>query len=166
MKHPKIIPISIGLIATTLLLVVAFNFPQKTETVDCAPLKKKFDEYFIESTRIIDDPIGLCYGITMGTDFSSLTPKWAVGELTAVKKESGYSSEFLEFSSILEFRGLEKTLTMPISYTKKKRGYYEVGHHYKIDMNNICRFLFMPLDSRYPSPIASTFVQPEKVSCK
>ena len=101
-----------------------------------------------------ENPESLCHGLYVGSNFSELTPKWAVGELIAIR------------GSRLTFEGILQDVTIQMGLTDAEVAQYKVGKNYKIDMNNICRNFFMMADSRYPSPISATFVKPEEINCK
>lgn len=165
-KNNLVAPIIVIILAVSLGLyfrnqdntLTEYEAISKTEAADCTPLKKKFDEYIEKIDKpILDDPTALCYGMNMGINFETLAPKWAIGKLISIKKE---------FQHTLEFKGFEKTGLMPIPLTENEVIRFKIGQNYKIDMQNICRHFFMLADSRYVSPIAETFVKPEKISCK
>ncbi|MBT3463964.1 hypothetical protein HN827_09450 [archaeon] len=125
---------------------------------DCDLLKQDFDEYVMRSKLpIFENSDSLCYGLNMGSDFENLTPKWAVGKLINI----------IDDGNFFTFKGNVITTNIAISsYIKSDDDDdYEIGEFYKIDMNNICRHFFMMVDSRYPSSISSTFVEPKEVNC-
>ena len=138
------------------LLMLSFAGCLGVETVDnCMVLRADFDDYVERSELpIIENSSSLCHGMDMSVDFSELEPRWAVGKLTSIDLED----------NSLVFDGVNRTMEVwwPTSIQEDN---YEIGSYYKIDMNNVCRSFFMLVDSRYPSPISSTFVKPEKISC-
>jgi len=117
--------------------------------------RQSFDKYIEDSELPIFENGSLCYGLNMSSDFSKLPPKWAVGKLINVRKENDYW---------LTFEGINKSGTIKIPLTDIEAIQYKEGKYYKIDMNNICRYNFMMLDSRYPSSIIPTFVNPEEIN--
>ncbi len=142
--------------AILILLVFSFAGCLDVETVEnCPDLRSDFDDYVLRSRLpIFENTDSLCHGMNMGTDFSELEPRWAVGKLTGIDARS----------NALVFEGENKSAQI-WSPTPISEWDYEVGAYYRIDMNNICRSFFMMADSRYPSPITATFVKPEKVNC-
>ncbi len=128
------------------------------DRVDCDSMMRDFDYYAARSTLPISDPDSLCHGMYLGygSDFSDLEPKWAVGKLAEVTGDFGYS---------LVLEGLESEVTMSMPFDGEQMPGLAVGRYYRVDMNNICRHFFMMVDSRYPSPVAGTFVKPEMVRC-
>ena len=64
----------------------------------------------------------------------------------------------------LLLKGVNKSGTIKIPLTDQEAIQYTEGKYYKIDMNNICRYHFMMVDSRYPSSIIPTFVKPEELT--
>lgn len=137
-----------------ILITTEVNTPPEEETKNCTPLQKSFDDA-VERSRlsIPDNPDSLCFGLNMSSDFSSLPPKWGVGELIAKDDNS------------LTFKGLSQQNMFPLLQGQKGGQQYTIGKNYKIDMNNICRNFFMLADSRAPSPIVETFVEPEEINC-
>lgn len=117
--------------------------------------RQSFDEYIKNSELPISENKSLCYGLNMSSDFSRLPPKWARGKLINIRKENDYW---------LTFEGVNKSGTIKIPLTDVEAIQYKEGKYYKIDMNNICRYNFMMLDSRYPSSIIQTFVKPEELT--
>jgi hypothetical protein len=121
---------------------------------EAEPNPTHFDLYAQKSRLpILENAQSLCHGIYLSSNFSQLSPKWAVGKLTAMDEHS------------LTFQGNERNATIFIRDTNIQSDNYHVGSCYKIDMMNICRGFMMMVDSRYPSPVSQTFVMPEKVSC-
>jgi len=141
-----------------ILTLLAFSFAGclDVETVDnCKDLRSNFDDHVLRSRLpIFENPDSLCHGMNMGTDFSGLEPRWAVGKLIEVDSKSN--------ALVFEGANLTSQMFWPASINEWD---YEVGSYYKVDMNNICRSFFMMADSRYPSPISATFVKPKKVNC-
>jgi hypothetical protein len=122
--------------------------------VDCSILKESFDTYVEKSyLPFFNNSDSLCYGLYVSSNFSELTPKWAVGELLVIRE------------SKFTFEGISRNATIPMELTNIEASQYKIGRDYKIDMNNICRNFFRMADSRYSSPISSTFVKPEEVEC-
>lgn len=117
-------------------------------------LNQNFDKYIENSELPIFENGSLCYGLNMSSDFSGLPPKWAIGKLINVRKENDYW---------LTFEGINKSGTIKMPLTDVESVQYKEGKYYKIDMNNICRYNFMMMDSRYPSSILPTFVKPEEL---
>jgi len=122
--------------------------------VDCTDLLQKFDDYASASYLPFTDNLSLCYGMNMASDFANLPPKWAVGELLAIRGQR------------LTFEGSMKDATIPIGVGENRAAGYEIGKFYKVDMNNYCRYFFLLADNRYPSEIAKTFVKPKEINCK
>ena len=154
----KSLTIIICLIAVVVLFA-GYTFMHTTQKipqeVDCTALKESFDNYIERRyLPIIENPESLCHGLYVGTDFSKLTPKWAVGELLA-KRGTRFT-----------FEGILQDATISMGLTDVEAAQYKVGKNYKIDMNNICRDFFMMADSHYPSRISTTFVKPEEINCK
>jgi hypothetical protein len=155
MKFEKILTLLVLLLLIILIARITIN--QNIET-DCTIPLQDFDNYIEKSNlSIIENRDALCYGLNMGSDFSEIDTKWAIGKLVNVSHDSEYYS--------LTFEGIEKTGSILIPLNEEASD-YKVGDYYKVDMNNICRHFFMLVDSRYPSPIASTFIKPEKIECK
>lgn len=149
--------IVIGLIVL-IILISGCTLKQTSQKIDCTAFKQSFDDYTEKSfLPIIENKESLCYGLNTESDFSKLSPKWAVGKLLNIKKESDYW---------LTFEGATKEGTIQIPLTEEEASKYKVGKYYKIDMNNMCRYFFMMADSQYPSLISSTFVKPEEIDCK
>lgn len=115
---------------------------------ECNVLKEKFDDYASKAKLSLLNNESLCHGLNMGSDFSGLTPRWVIGKLVMID------------GSRLTFQGMSENVTMVIP-----DGQYVVGKEYKIDMNNVCRDLFVMVDSRYPSPVMKTIIRPEEINC-
>lgn len=129
--------------------------PENSQEIDCTALKERFDHYVERRYLPINENTeSLCYGLYVGYNFSTLTPKWAIGELIAIR------------GSRLTFEGILQDATIPMGLTDAEAAKYHVGKNYKIDMNNICRDFFMMADSYYPSPISATFIKPEEITCE
>lgn len=161
MKQTKnlIIGIVIGVIVFAIIIggyTITIKTPETTsQKIDCTDLRLNFDNYAASRyLPIIENPESLCHGLYVGSDFSKLPPKWAVGELIAIRETR------------LTFEGILQDATIPMGLTDLEATHYNIGKHYKIDMNNFCRALFLMADSRAPSPISSTFVKPEEINCK
>ena len=123
------------------------------EQIDCDSLRETFDDAIQRSTLPIpSNNHSLCYGLNMDSDFTSLTPLLGVGTLTAYNETTG------EWT----LTGKDESFTMRFP----QAGTPEIGAMYKVDMMNICRYLFTMLDSRYPSPVQETLLSPEPVSCR
>jgi hypothetical protein len=128
---------------------------QTSPLVECTPLKESFDAYVEKSyLPFINNSDSLCYGLYVSSNFSELTPKWAVGELLVIRE------------SKFTFEGVLRNVTFPMALTRVEASQYKIGRNYKIDMNNICRNFFMMADSRYPSPISTSFIKPDEINCK
>lgn len=123
---------------------------------ECFRLQKKFDEYIEKANLPIHQVGSLCYGLNMSSNFLKLEPKWAIGKLTKVNPEFTYT---------FTFEGLNKSGDVQVPLTEEELKNFQVGEYYKIDMHNKCKHFFMTADSRFPSPLASTFVKPQPVSC-
>lgn len=160
MKQTKNLIIEIVICVIVFAIVIGgytiIKTPKETsQKIDCTDLKQNFDNYATSRyLPIIENPKSLCHGLYMGSDFSKLPPKWAVGELLAVR---GFR---------LTFEGILEDATIPIGQDDVETAKYKIGKNYKIDMNNICRDLFMAADSHAPSQIGYTFVKPEEINCK
>lgn len=154
--------LTIGIIISLIIIVVlyvGYTFVQTTQKIsqeiDCTALKESFDNYIERRyLPIIENSESLCHGLYVGSNFSELSPKWAVGELIAIR------------GARLTFEGILQDATITMGLTDVEAAQYKVGKNYKIDMNNICRDFLMIADSRYPSPISTTFVKPEEINCK
>lgn len=156
MKFEKILTLLILLLLIILIARIIVN--QNMKKTDCSISLQDFDNFIEKSNlSIIENPDALCYGLNMGSDFSEIDSKWAIGRLVNVSHDSQYYS--------LTFEGLNKKGVIFIPLSEEVSDYI-VGDYYKVDMNNICRHFFILADSRYPSPIASTFIKPEKIDCK
>lgn len=155
--------LTIGIIVSLIVIVILFviysfmQTNQKTsQEVDCTTLKESFDDYIERRyLPIIENPESLCHEF----DYSNSTPKWAVGELIAIRGPR------------FTFEGILQDATIPMELTDAEAAQYKIGKYYKIDMNNICRQMSMMVDnraydSRHPSPISTTFVKPEEINCK
>jgi hypothetical protein len=128
---------------------------QTSPLVECTALKESFDTYVEKSyLPFINNSDSLCYGLYVSSNFSELTPKWAVGELLVIRE------------SKFTFEGVLRNATIPMELTSAEASQYKIGMNFKIDMNNICRNFFIMADSRYPSPISTTFIKPEEINCK
>ena len=79
---------------------------------------------------------------------SKMEPKWTVAKVTKVDP----------LERRVEFEG--EDISFPYDPL------FQEGQYYKIDMMNICKTTLMWADSRFPSPIESTIVKPQKVECK
>ncbi len=161
MKQTKnlITGIVIGVIVFAIIIggyIITIKAPKTTsQKIDCTDLRQNFDNYAASRyLPIIENPESLCHGLYVGSDFSKLPPKWAVGELLAIR------------GSRLTFEGILEDATIPIGPDNAETDKYKIGKNYKIDMNNICRYFFMMADSRAPSQISYTFVKPEEINCK
>lgn len=149
----RLIISSCSILLLAIIFGIIFSINNTPSHIDCFSLKEEFDTYVQKSLLPISENEGsLCYGLFMGSNFSSLTPKWAVGEL--IKKNN----------SLLTFKGMNENATF--SFNNFDNASYSIGKQYLIDMNNICRGFFMMADSRYPSPISETFVMPQEVMCE
>jgi len=128
--------------------------------MDCKPYQQKFDEYAEKSALpLIENSNSLCHDLNMSSDFSSLAPKWAIGKFLQM--------DIHRDSNTAIFKGLNSEGKIQVfPDTPGPAFIYRPGSYYKIDMNNICRSFFMMVDNRSPSPIQSTFVLPEEVTCK
>lgn len=120
-------------------------------TAECASYQEKFDEYIEKFNLPFDNPDSLCFGLNLSSDFSKLTPKWAIGMLLGID---------------MNFKGMSKEGKIMVPPSSEIMSEYYFGSYYKIDMNNLCRYSFMLADSRYPSDIISTFIEPEEVNCQ
>lgn len=138
---------SIIIIIITLLITLS-----GCSQLDCNQQKNQFDDYVSKSNLpIIENPDSLCYGLNMGSNFGNLEPKPAIAKLVG----------FTDYG--FTFKGNTKELNISLPFDKEDFG---INNHYEIDMNNYCRYIFMMLDSRYPSPLENTFVKPKRISCK
>lgn len=149
--------IIIGLIILVIIafILTEFSTRQNQDTNDCNKLKENFDAYVEKSKLpIIDNSESLCHGLYIGSNFSNLEPKWAVGELLEIK------------DSTLTLKGISRNITLSFNLTNEEIKKYETGKYYKVDMNNICRNFFMMVDSRFPSPIRTTLINPEQINCE
>lgn len=153
----KLLTILGGIAIILILIYTTQNTKQPVQKNDCTRLIHDFDTYVQRSRLPIpDNPDSLCHGLYVGSDYSSMEPRWAVARLVNVSSEFHYS---------LTFAGAEETAAIVIPMKEDEVKEYAVGNYYRIDMNNICRFFFMMADSRYPSEIASTFIKPEEIEC-
>ena len=153
----KINQVMIGLIVLLIIafMLTEFSTRQNQNANSCNKLKENFDIYVEKSNLpIIDNSESLCHGLYIGSNFSNLEPKWAIGELVEIK------------GSALTLKGISRNITLSFNLTNEEIKKYEIGKYYKIDMNNICRNFFMMVDSRFPSPIGNTLVKPEQINCE
>lgn len=145
-----------------LISCIKDNSPlQKSKEINCDQLQQDFDYYLKKSELpFYDNPHSLCFGLSMNSNFSQLEPKWAVGKLVNISKESP------ETQTLLFFQGVNKqTYTVYYSLSDEEAAEYVLGNYYKLDMMNICRYWFSGLSSLYLSPILDTFVKPEEIGC-
>ncbi len=137
--------------------IASTQIPSKE--IYCNALRQSFDDYIEKSEYPIFENESICYGLNMSSDLSKIPPKWGVGKLINVRKENDYWLR-------LTFEGMNKSGTIQIPMTDLEAIQYVEGKYYKIDMNNACRYIFMMMDSRYPSSIIPTFVKHEEIKCK
>ncbi len=162
MKQTKNLIIGIVICVIVFAIIIGgymiIKVPKTTsQTIDCTDLKQNFDNYaaIMYSPMIWENPESLCHEF----DYLKSTPKWAVGELIAIRGHR------------LTFEGILEDATIPMELTDAEVAQYKIGKNYKIDMNNICRWWSMMVDNRAydirdPSPISYTFVKPEEINCK
>lgn len=141
--------------AKIILLVIVLSFILSAcaspEVLDCDVLRSDFDEYVLRSRLpIMENNNSLCHGLFMGSDFSALPKRMAVGTLIAT---TSYG---------LTFQGVNENVSIVLNDTSG----FTLSQDYLIDMNNICRSFFMMVDSRAPSPVLATIVRPEVLSCE
>jgi len=124
---------------------------------DCPIFKKKFDNYIERSKLpILENSNSLCHGLNLQSNFSALNPKWAVGKLINVSTSNEY---------LLTFKGNNEIGSFFVSLRNNNSYEDKLERYYKIDMNNICRYFFMMIDSRSQSPIINTVVEPTEIKC-
>jgi hypothetical protein len=158
MKNKTILQLIVAAILIISGIFLIYYPKQGSEPINCSSLIDDFDNYASRSSLpILEDPNSLCYQMNMGSDFANLPKKWAIAKLVDFEEGNYYS---------LKFEGHDETGSMIIPDDYGNPSDYKIGEYYKIDMNNVCRSFFMMADSRYSSPIISTFVKPEKVRCE
>ncbi len=155
-KYLKFVLFLFLLVFVYVLVILLFGNSNK-EVNSCQSELVMFDEYIEKSNLpIIENPNSLCYGLNMSSDFEKLEPKWAVAKFIGLN---------LEFQYGLTFEGDKKTEIINIPLSQSEVSQLQVDQYYKIDMNNICIYFFMMVDSRMPSPLESTFTKPELTNC-
>lgn len=125
------------------ILLISLLLMIGCQTDPCEELKEDFDSAMAKSKLPMMNPEALCYGLNMGSDFGTMEPRWVAA--TLIEKE--------EFSQTFKGNAMEGKFFLPEHISKDLR----IGTTYRMDINNLCRSFFMMLDSRYPSPLNSTF---------
>jgi hypothetical protein len=123
--------------------------------LSCSEGLKLFDTYSEQiGTPKTEDKNSLCFGITSGSNFSKIEPKWAIAK--AIRLAPYYNS-MPAFTGDKSMRTIGNSVSMDQNL--------EDNAYYKIDMINFCRELLIESDKNATSKISKTLTPLEKVDC-